>query len=375
MKFVRVKQFFAMALILSILSSCNTTPNTVPKLPKTSPLVISRIKMFNHQKGWGILNFGTSWIVVHTSNAGATWAVVTPSGSTTRGGISGDFISSKVAWVVFNTFENLHFSSLATTNNSGKTWQLVSLSKPLLAVAYNIFFQTPTQGWALEKNGLGQQLIQVQLDKAKSKIVIGRTISSANFGVSLRGIKFSSSNVGWVSTAGSKYPELIKTNNSGSKWFLQKLPKVSSNTNASCATSLPQFSSTTTGVVESSCTVRGLTSTQFYITTNAGTTWIKSSLLSSSIADPVFSSFGTYIWVVGIRAKNKVNSNLAVAITSNSGHSWRFYKTPFKTKFIQSINFFNTSMGTALVKTSKGTTLWKTLDGGLSWSKTKFTFK
>lgn len=375
MKLIINKKASIIRLILSavFLSSCNTASNTVSTPPKPSPLMVSRIKMFNSQNGWGILNFGSSWIVVKTSNGGSTWKIVTPPGATTKGGISGDFINPKNAWIVFNTFENLHFSSFATTNDSGKNWKPISFSRPLIASAYNIFFQTPTMGWALEKSNSGQQLIQIQLNAPQSKIRVNRTIPTVSFKASLRGIRFSSSKIGWVSTE-SKYPELIKTTNSGGSWFLQKLPKAYSYKKSSCVTSLPQFSNTTDAVVASSCTAKGITSTQFYTTTNAGSSWIESSRLFAKTSQPVFSSFGTYIWAIG-QAKNKASSNSIIAVSATYGHNWQFYNLPFDANYTQSINFFNTSIGLVLEKTNNNTTLWKTKNGGLSWTRASFNLK
>ncbi|PWA05678.1 YCF48-related protein [Flavobacterium psychrotolerans] len=273
--------------------------------------------------------------LLHTTNGGELWSVVTPNSTDVTFGVDApgsrvSFINPSTGWVMktlSNTNGDMLGAVLYKTTNSGGTWSRTVLSTTAGDAGVQVQFVDATHGWVLIYN------MTTGTPTFKKTIDGGTTWTTTNGG----GIfYYVDTTTGYSFSAGPNMlpPYTIyKTTDGGSNWSPQFVDNTSGDMNAI------QFTDANQGWIVGR-------NGKIFQTTNGGTTWtqISNSAFNTSY-DYIALSFinGSTGWIA---YKNNTNGNQYMLATTNGGSTWSTEALPFSYK-VYSMDFWDANNGWA----------------------------
>lgn len=332
--------------------------------------------MVDGRIGWGLF----AGRILRTSDGGATWVDVTPTGMTAvKGSTDAAFIGPEDALVETASLQGASPSNeLAKSSNGGASWTFVHL--PVSAPdGLQLSFANPSDGWALAHVGIGAGHDSVVLLSTSNGGTtwhrILATSPTGRGGLPDSGVKvgltFQSATTGWISgysNVGGPY--LYVTHDGGTSWAAQTLAlpsQLSALSGGGNLVVLPPVGFGSTNAVLPVCAGNSGHGAlvDFYVTHNGGIRWSGTSVLSLpgvplcarvqwSFANPV------YGWV---------SAGASLYTTSDGGMHWA--RSPLagaSISAIQEVDFVSPTTGWLLAtSTNQGSLLFRTNDGGRTW--------
>ena len=190
---------------------------------QTNPLesdtisILGKVQFVSSTEGWISEGHGR---LLHTTNAGADWSVVTPFPSDTVSSMSDP--SFTMSWADQNHgwkmnwlgtgFSDAHGAVIHKTSDGGANWEKVVLSTEAGAMGMQVQFVDTSNGWAIVYYSAGDS---------------SRTMRSTDGGNSWNPIKtagifhFVDANNGWAFGAYSIYHYVARTTDGGTDWSFQ----------------------------------------------------------------------------------------------------------------------------------------------------------
>jgi photosystem II stability/assembly factor-like uncharacterized protein len=217
------KRFFWMLAFVSITGSCYAQSGWVLQ---TNPLgidtLLGKIQFVSSTEGWISASNGR---LLHTTNAGANWTVVTPFPSDTVSSMSDPALTMwwvnqthgwKMNWLG-SSMGNAHGAVIHKTTDGGTTWQKKVLSTVVGDIGISIQFVDENNGWALIVNRSSGQTKSLHSTDGGNNWDLIET-----GGLSY----FFDANIGWMTTRASLTEDvppyyICHTTNGGVDWSVQ----------------------------------------------------------------------------------------------------------------------------------------------------------
>lgn len=190
---------------------------------QTNPLefdtlsILGKVQFVSSTEGWISEGHGR---LLHTTNAGANWSVVTPFPNDTVASMSDP--SFTMSWADQNhgwkmnwlgtDFSDAHGAVIHKTSDGGDSWEKVILSNEAGAMGLQVQFVDTSNGWATVYYSSGDS---------------GRTMRSTDGGNNWSPIEtggifcFADANNGWAFGTQGIYHLILNTTNGGTGWSLQ----------------------------------------------------------------------------------------------------------------------------------------------------------
>ena len=296
---------------------------TNPLGPQGDPTpALGKVQFVSATEGWISSDDGS---LLHTTNGGTQWTVVTPGGTDTVGfndsnsnGV--DFINSTTGWAIgtLGGFGNPHGAVLYNTTNSGGNWSRKLISS--WTFGFGVQFVDANNGWATVFNGPFPSNVSAAIVHTTN----GGTTWSTQYTANQKVVFFTSfidANNGWafsdsLSASGKKIPpcDILNTTNAGATWSIQ-------------------LHDTTLGAFEYIQMVDGANgwavgdSAKILQTTNGGSDWISvtnAGINSSAQNKAVFFLDHNNGWI----GSSVGGSGNYVLHTTNGGTSWETQSVP-----------------------------------------------
>jgi photosystem II stability/assembly factor-like uncharacterized protein len=317
---------------------------TLQTNPLSSSANMCKIQFVSPTEGWISVanNIPNSNALLHTTNAGNSWIVVSPFLNDSLGGPVGDiglcFINSSTGWVIntLNTQANRYGAVIFKTINGGVNWQRNVVSQNTGDGGYQIQFNDASNGWVSIFSSAGSNLNQNIL---KSTNGGNNWTLISSFSLKFGLFYFVDNNTGWMSRLsvnnGIPQPpfEILKSTNGGANWTIQysdNNPVFSMNT----AYLNIRFTDQNNGWAVGA-------NSRILKTTNGGTNWV---LINNA-------GIGTTAGCRGIFFLNNNSGWIGIDLdtitsrilyTSNGGNNWTLQSAPGRA---ESIVFINATTG------------------------------
>lgn len=323
--------FFGFALLGFVSNNAIAQVNWVQQTNPTSEFG-ETIQFVTATEGW--INLGSN-ALLHTTDAGSNWQVVTPNPGEICAGLDApgsrlSFVNSTTGWVIktLGDFDNPLGAVLYKTTNSGSTWIRTVLSSTAGDAAIEVQFVDANNGWVLVFN-FGTNAFTFL------KTINGGTTWTPTNGIGI--FYYVNANIGYSYTVGLGIDPpytISKTTNGGETWTQQ----ISDYTSGSITDM--RFTDADNGwaVGENG---------KFFQTSNGGTTWIKSIYNPNYKNNKVFFLDKNVGWI----AARPQGSYPVMLNTTDGGISWAEKILPFESK-VFSMSFWDANTG------------WATLDFG-----------
>ena len=318
---------------------------------------LGAVRFVSATEGWIPTDGGQ---LLHTTNAGTTWSVQSPSPGTVIGFLSGagpniSFLNASTGWVIgtLGGFEKVSGAALYKTTNGGAAWLQQNVGAGDFGLAVQFF--DANNGWAVTGNGEPPNLSgsilhstdggtnwSSQYTTSAYKVIVSISFADANNGWAVVD-SFSSSN-----DAGSP-SAIIHTSNGGATWTIQL------NDTSAGALGAIQFVDANNGWVVGD-------SAKILHTTNGGTNWTaatNANIASSSHNRSLFFLDVNNGWIStgGLGGSNNV------VHTTDGGANWTT-QSPGTQYEIFSTHFVDVNNG--WVAADYGG-IGRTTDGGATW--------
>jgi hypothetical protein len=242
------------ALVFSLAKSHSGQSAVPPEHVKNGVLLSSgqRLSMFTDQVGWAIGGLaspdsntpGTWNSVLHTSDGGKHWRIVTPPGSASSPDIGNIYVLDEMtAWMPFNPVPQngesaKHF--LRRTIDGGQTWQTFPWPDQNAGIG-NMTFIDSAHGWLLSSSAHGWLSIgsvslmdvspnPTSLLRTNDGGKTWQTIDTLALPNQIMGLRFLTQQRGWITacptitTTPQRSCDLSITNDGGKSWQKQPLP-------------------------------------------------------------------------------------------------------------------------------------------------------
>ena len=164
----------------------------------------------NPQKGWVV---GETGKIYHTPNGGQSW--VSQSSGTLRDLASVHFIDEQTGWAVGGWQDGTSFLVLKTTNG-GATWQNLSFGNTAFSVS-DVWFVDANRGWITARKNTLAPAIWYTADGGLTWAEQSTPLSTSN--IDLPSIEFTSERNGWAVTSSLYFPgSVLHTTDGGATW-------------------------------------------------------------------------------------------------------------------------------------------------------------
>ncbi|HWS60930.1 MAG TPA: YCF48-related protein, partial [Flavobacterium sp.] len=282
-------------------------------------------------EGWIGLN---SSQLLHTTNAGQTWNIITPTDDMVGGmdapGSRISFINATTGWIMKSSADdngNFLGTNLYKTINGGSTWTRTILSTNAGDAGIQVQFVDANNGWVLIYN------MDTSTPIFKRTTDGGATWTTTNGG----GIfYYMNENVGYAFSAGPQMPPpytIFKTTDGGTNWTPQYVDNTSGELNAI------QFTDVNNGWIVGN-------NGKIFKTTDGGANWIpitNTGFNANYDYNPLSFINSTTGWIA---ARNNSNGSHFTLATTNGGLTWSTQTLPFNSD-IYSMNFWDENNGWA----------------------------
>lgn len=353
--------------------SDSSQTDTQKAAQQLGPQGFSQIHMVNAKDGWAIYTHLPYQWVLKTTDGGAHWMNVTPEGSTTRGGIEGQFLNADEAVTEVLPYELQQDVVLNVTQNGG-TWQPSVMPGALMSGEHVFAAQSPEALWALMNNYLWKST-----DGGANWSKTGSKFGSQSKGslpqlAGDNGVLFTTKNQGWISGLNEQFgqPFLYHTTNGGVSWVSQKLALPATASQDQITTDVPHFVSQTTGFLPVFLMHGSTHLLELFTTSDGGQTWQGSTSIhvGSEIKAPIY--VGTSgVWALKQQIQGSTSATQTVLYRTTAGANWQVVaKNPFGSHSgqVTEIDFPTSTEGFAILMTNQGSQLLHTTNGGQTWS-------
>ncbi len=360
----------------SVVSAPSTTASSSSASHPTVPMWID---MITTSGGWGVRSSGA---LLRTTDGGATWKNVSPSGNVSPGNArNGAFLNASDAWVaeVSETLPNNAHPvpiTIEHTDNGGQSWTSAKFYAYTLG-AVDLSFANSEDGWAWVGNGVATAQESSTLfattdggtswTQVAAAFTPGVTGKGYPGGCCKEGFSFINASTGWISGNNFGFAPtmpFVKTTDGGKTWSTQPLPlapSVSAQANdgqGNMTVTAPVFHGTDGAI----CVQVGMGYqsyiVEFFTSTDAGNRWTGTTPLNDPLgcANWGFPSPG-HLWVT---------DEHGIAVSHNEGSSWQaITPTGLTLQSTTYLDFLTPADGWAV---GNGAVL-KTTDGGTTWTK------
>ena len=308
---------FTSLAILPVTPSSGWAQTAATKLTTTSTTNlqssgrVQAMKLVAPDVGWILQQNHLYW----TQDNGQDWTNITPGGSQQQ--IEGAFfLNTTAGWALINGVGSDAFIQVASTTNSGHSWQIKAIGADVLQQVPNyagagpLFFVDTQHGWLV--------LHQV----SSSNFSVGALLKTDNGGVAWTllpsppaagSINFITPQIGWMA-GGPMGDGLWRTEDGGKSWESSSIPQ-----SALCSTcrvlySLPQFLDENKGTLVADISSPAASNTETFITIDGGKSWT----LSESYALAEVSTGGVGAQVVGSRVIRTVSGTSGVSVLAGT---------------------------------------------------------
>ena len=304
---------------------------------QTNPLGSSglgKIQFVSSTEGWISDAYGK---LLHTTNAGTNWTVVTPFPSDTVVSMSDPAVSMwwvnqthgwKINW--FGTFDSSHGAVIYKTSDAGSTWEKKVLSTTIGDMGFQIQFIDTNNGWATIYNPSGNTFSTLRSTDGGNN---WDTIGTGGI------FYFVDASNGWAIGT----PKIYHTTNGGTNWSPQYIDTTAGDFHAI------QFTDLNNGWVVSD-------TGKILKTTDGGSNWTQvtnTGLPSDSYCKTVFFLDANNGWIgANIPVTSGITPQRAILHTTNGGSSWTWQYPGFlldssetHTSAVFSMFFNNTNEG------------------------------
>ncbi len=253
--------------------------------------------------------------------------------------------------------------SLWRTTNGGKSWGKTRL--PSVTAREDISFPTFAQGWILQQGAAASGIQSVHIlhtsDGGREWSRIASTSHDSSSGLPLAGLKFGISflNVdrGWMNggwnTLGATW--LYGSLDGGRRWSSIGIPLAPALKSSELQIHIPRISSSGFGLLPLGA---GKTQTVWYVSNDAGRTWVPSIHTSSRMIS--WSVAGNSGWI---------STSDELIISHNRGISWRHNGIIHTHGTLRDLQFITPESGWAILSYNIiSNTVVRSVDGGLKWS-------
>jgi photosystem II stability/assembly factor-like uncharacterized protein len=368
--------------LLSASASPITKPTPYPTPASTGapyPLLPpSSMHMINASTGWAASS--TTDRILRTTDGGAHWQDVTPSGAR-KGAWTTSFLDANHAWLgssIQPGSGSPDFSvTIYRTADGGRSWQEAGAAAADQGWPTSLDFVDANHGWLFINEGAaaGSQFIALYgtVDGGTTWTKLSETdpndaTGGSNhlpFGCSKGQPVFVSISTGWIPgacSAGPVGPLFYVTRDGGQTWNTATISLPAGFTGqCMCEIGSLRFSDARNGVfVLDIYGSDGRTQTYLYATHDGGASWRPGPTLPAQ-AYGVYFVDKSHGWT--LNAKN--NSLLA---TSDGGQHWSMVGTIPSTQGVMGFQFVTTEIGWALASEPQGEPIVKTSDGGQTWT-------
>ncbi len=332
------KHLFILAIFVigltntSLKAQCGWTPQTNPL--GSGAGIIGQIQFVSSSEGWINVTVGPK--LLHTTNAGNEWSVVTLSPDDTVRTMSNpcvniSFINPTTGWVIkgFGTnFSNLSGGIVYKTTDGGNNWQRNVISQNTGEFGFQIQFIDVNNGWASVSN---VNTLGGSLYKSTNGGNDWNLISTELNGI----FYFIDINNGWTINVNPYLPppyQIQKTTNGGISWTTQF-----NDTTQGCFNAI-QFIDSNIGWVVGN-------NSKILKTTNGGANWnyITNTGMSSTYSSMSFFFINADIGWIG--TKDTSSKTVSILHTTDNGSSWTQQDPSTSGSSIYSIHFYDTLNG------------------------------
>jgi photosystem II stability/assembly factor-like uncharacterized protein len=357
---LRSREVVRLSLVAALLQICVAAQTGSPAWAD-APVPLISVHMVDAVTGWAL----TEKHLLRTTDGGTRWADVTPQGSVLTRESAGDFLSGFVAWISIPGHEAGTVRIIRTTDG-GRTWRETILSTPIVG---GITFVNPRDGWILASLGAGAGSEAVDIFHTADggttwARIAGATPGNAGSGgIPLSGIKsglsFLTSSVGWIT---GSWPVddvawFYMTQDGGRTWRRKPLPPPFSSARGQLNTMPPLPFPPSSGVLPVNFTSAVRSGTDFYMTRDAGKTWVSTTLLPNYAA----------VWSFPDVRHGWAGAGSVMRATTDGAHHWT--ALPY-VRDLMWLDFVSPQRGWAV--TSSPPFLRKTSDGGRTWLPVRY---
>ena len=346
---------FLLVLVL-LLTGCGRAPAQVTAPQPATPALLA-VQLVDERRGWGV----TPSSILHTSDAGATWAASTPPGVKDLGSADASFLGADHGWVAVGGASS---TTVYRTSDGGKTWTKVDIP---VDGGPQLHFLDVDHGWMMVHQGVAMSSERVTLLRTAdggatwmAAAVAGPDDDSHGvpFGGDKTGIGFRDKDRGWLTgfepVPGRAY--LYRTDDAGRTWKKQDLPVPAAFREAMLTTYPPLFFSASDGLLP--VIVAGEQESRvFYITGDGGATWTAASPVPSTVDNRSAWSFPDLQHGYAL-AGGKLYR------TTDGGETWLALTPNTDLSGVTHLDFVSPQVGWAM---GPGLLL-KTTDGGQKWA-------
>ncbi len=324
-----MKNFILSVILLIIGLTTNLLNAQGSWFSQTNPTTDSgeSMQFVSATEGW--INL-TSNALLHTTNGGMNWQVVTPNATDVTAGIDApgsrlSFVNATTGWVIksLSSSENPQGAVLYKTTTSGDSWQRTVLSTTAGDAAIQVQFVDVNNGWLMIFNmNTGTPTFKKTTDG-------GANWTDTNGG----GVfYYISPSVGYSFTAApGELPSytIYKTTDGGTNW-------------------MPQYTDTTPGGINDMRFTDANhgwavgNNGKFFQTSDGGTNWTASIYNSNYNNSKVFFVNNSVGWI----ATKQSGMNPIILYTTNGGMSWTGQSLPFNYN-VYSMSFWDANNGWA----------------------------
>jgi photosystem II stability/assembly factor-like uncharacterized protein len=256
---------------------------------------------------------------------------------------------------------------ISRTADGGKTWRQTPVSTPRVQ---QITFVNPREGWILASLGAGAGSEAVDIFHTADGGVTWARIAGAAPGnarsgeIPLSGDKsglgFLTSSTGWItgSWAVDDVAWFFVTQDGGRTWRRKPLPPPFHSARGQLSTMPPALFPPADGILPVNFTGAGRSGTDFYITRDAGATWLSTTLLPGYAPTWSFPDI-RHGWA---------GTGSAIYVTGDGARHWT--ALPLVRDLIR-LDFVSSQLGWAV--SSSPPFLRKTTDGGRTWLPVRYT--
>ena len=339
---------------------------------------LTSIHMIDATQGWGL----TSNAVLRTSDGGASWRNVTPSGFVVQGRSAAYFLDAGTAWVAATRRGSVQ-SVVLRTADSGRTWAAAPLAPAVgqqFAGIASISFIDAQYGWLLASLGAGAGSEGVQVFRTTDggahwvSVSLSAGVTATPGSLPLGGLKsglaFRDASTGWATGVVYGPPGftwLYITHDGGHTWSHQPLALPAAYRQGMPAANPPRFDTPLVGILPLTLFgTGGQPAADFYMTRDGGRTWASGTPLPYTSGNTGFSwdfvgaDHGWAAW------------GRKLHYTTDGGRHWAVIVPNVSLANVTELDFVGAHTGWALGSITHGAVtsafLLATVDAGRTWN-------